>query len=73
MHWQFILITPQTSVTIICGIQPAGVVTMVMKVLHNTCNMCTCNLPVMNALIPWTSGVHIRQIPMPMLQPAIAY
>ena len=27
----FVLITPQTSVTIICGIQPTGVVTMAVK------------------------------------------
>ena len=59
--------------TIICGIQLTGVVTMATEVLHNTCNMCFCDLPDMNALIPWAcgpqaSGIHIRQIPMPMLQ-----
>ena len=40
--------------TITCGIQPTGIVTMAMKVLHNTCNMCTLDLPDMNALIPWS-------------------
>ena len=37
---QFALKTLQTSVTITCGIQPTSVVTMAMKVLRNTCNMC---------------------------------
>ena len=51
-----------------CGIQCTSVVTMAMKVLHNTCNMCTCDLPDMNALIswacsPWALNIHIRQIP----------
>ena len=60
--------------TITCGIQPTGVVTMAMKVLHNTCNMCICDFPDMNVLIPRACGpqalaIHIRQIPMPMLQP----
>ena len=27
--------------TITCGIQPTNIVTMVMKVLHNSCNMYT--------------------------------
>ena len=54
--------------TITCGIQLTGVVTMAIEVLHNTCNMCFCDLPDMNALIPWAcgpqaSGIHIRQIP----------
>ena len=35
-----VLITPQTSVTITCGIQPTGVVTMAMKVLHITLVTC---------------------------------
>ena len=39
--------------TITCGIQPTGVVTMAMKVLHNSCNMYICDMPDMNALIPW--------------------
>ena len=47
---QFILITPQTSVTITCGIQATGVITMAMKVLHNSCNMCIFDLPDMYAL-----------------------
>ena len=34
------LATRQISVTINCGIQPTSVVTMAMKVLHNTCTMC---------------------------------
>ena len=59
-------ITPQTSVTITCGIQPTGVITMAMKVLHNTCNMCICDLPDMDALNPqaYISGKSL----MPMLQ-----
>ena len=28
-----------------CGIQPTGVVTMGMEVLHNNCDMCTLDLP----------------------------
>ena len=68
MHEQFVLIIPQTSVTITCGIQPIDVVTMAMKVLHNTCNMCIFDLPDMKALIsqaysPWALGIHNRQIP----------
>ena len=40
--------------TITCRIQPTGVVTMALKVLHNICNMhmCSCDLPDMYALIP---------------------
>ena len=63
MHYQFVLITSQTSVTITCGIYPTGIVTMAMKFLHNICNMCIHDLPNMNALIPWALGIHIRQIP----------
>ena len=52
-HWKFIntRITPRT---ISCGIQHTGVVTMVMEVLHNGCNMCIYNhdLPDMYALRP---------------------
>ena len=42
-----------------------SVVTMVMKVLHNTCNTRICGLPDMNALIHLDSalGIPIRQIP----------
>ena len=65
MHLVFVIITPQTNVTITCGIQPTGVVTMEMKVFHNTCNMCIHDLPDMNALIPWALGMHIRQPLMP--------
>ena len=60
---------PTNSVTITCSIQPTGVVTMAIKVLHNTCNMCIRDLPDINALIPWAcgpqpvSGIHMRQIP----------
>ena len=32
------------------GIQSTGVVTTAIKVLHNTCNMYTCDLPDMYAL-----------------------
>ena len=54
--------------TVTCGIQPTSVVTMAMKVLHDTCNMCICDLPNMNVLIPWACGpqassIHIRKIP----------
>ena len=45
------------------NIQPTGAPTVAMKVLHNTLNMCMCDLPDMNALISWASGMHIRQIP----------
>ena len=55
-------------VTITCGIQPTGVVTMAIMVVHNTCNLCICDLPDINVIIPWAcspqaSGIHIRQIP----------
>ena len=69
MQQQFILITSQTSVTITCGIQMIGDVTMATKCyINNTCNMCIRDLPDMNALIPracgpWALGIHIRQIP----------
>ena len=49
--------------TITCGIQPTDVVTIAVKVLHNTCNMFIHDLPDMIALIPRASGIHIRQIP----------
>ena len=39
--------------TITCGSQPTGVVTMAMKVTYNTCNMCICDLPDMHALRLW--------------------
>ena len=35
--------------TIACGIQPTSVVTMAKKVLHNTCNTCSHDLPDVNA------------------------
>ena len=56
MHYQFVLITPQTSVTITCGIQP----TVAAEVLHNVCNMCICDLPDTNALIPRLWYLQIR-------------
>ena len=37
---------------ITCDIQYANVVTMAMKVLHNTYNTCICDLPDMHALSP---------------------
>ena len=63
MHLVFVIITPQTNVTITCGIQPTGVVTMEMKVFHNTCNMCIHDLSDINALIPQALVIHIRQTP----------
>ena len=36
--------------TITCGIQPTNVVTVIMKVLHNGCNMCTLDLTDVYAL-----------------------
>ena len=42
--------------TITCGIQPNGVITMTMKVLHNNCKMCNHDLPDMNALEPVALG-----------------
>ena len=42
--------------TITSGIQPTGVVTMAMEMLNNTCNMCICDLPDMNDLIPQALG-----------------
>ena len=41
-------ITPHINVTITCSIQPTSV-TIAMEVLHNSCNMCTCDLPDMHA------------------------
>ena len=37
--------TTSNGVTSTCGIQPTSIVTMVMKVLHNIYNMCSCDLP----------------------------
>ena len=34
------LITTQTSVMITQCIQPTSIITMAMKVFHNTCNIC---------------------------------
>ena len=50
MHKQFVLINPQINVTIACGIQPTGVVTMTMEVLNNICNMCIHDLPDLHVL-----------------------
>ena len=44
---------------ITCTFQSTGVVTMVMEVLHNSCNMCTCDLPD-NVVI--ALGMNVRQI-----------
>ena len=54
--------------TITCGIQTTGVVTMGTKVIHNTCNMAICDLPDMYAQSSratglMAEGIHIRQIP----------
>ena len=38
------------SVTITFGIQSTNVVTITMKVLHNSCNMCTLDMTDMYAL-----------------------
>ena len=60
--------------TIACGIQPTDVVSMAVKVLHNTCNMYFYDLLDMNALFPQAyapraSGIHISgKSLMPMLQ-----
>ena len=43
-----------------CDNSPTGVVTMAMKVLHNTCNMCIPDLPDMEAIC-MALGIHIRQ------------
>ena len=61
------LLDYNANVTINCSIQPTGVVTMAMKVLHNTCNMCICDLPDMNAFKLW--GYISGKSLMPMLQP----
>ena len=46
--------------TITCGIQPTNVVTMAMKVLHNSCNMCTLDLTDV-CTHPWACGpMHAR-------------
>ena len=36
---------------------------MAMEVLHNSSNMCICDLPDMYALSPWALGIHIMQTP----------
>ena len=43
--------------TLTCSIQPTGVVTMAMKVLHNTRSMCIRDFPDINSQ---ASGIHIR-------------
>ena len=60
MHWQFV--TPQISVTITCGIQPTDVVTVAMEVLHNSCNMCSCDLPDMYPLVPLALDICTYQV-----------
>ena len=49
--------------TVTCGIQSTGVVTMAMEMLRIACNMCIHDLPDMNALLLRAAGIHIRQIP----------
>ena len=39
-----VLITSLVIVTITCGIQTTNVITMVMKMLNNSCNTCTLDL-----------------------------
>ena len=67
-----VLITSQISVTIICYIQPTGVVTMATEVLCNGCNICPHDLPNIYArpvdLRPW-AYIATRQFLMPTLQP----
>ena len=53
--------------TVTCGIQPTSAVTMAIKVLNNTCNMCIHDFPDKNTLITQACGpqaldIHIRQI-----------
>ena len=59
-----LFIIPQISVIITCGIQPTGVVTMDMEVLHNSCDMWTHDLPDMYVLSPQDLGIHISHIPL---------
>ena len=64
--------------TIACGIQPTSVVTMAKKVLHNTCNTCSHDLPDVNAssLGPVAFGLQAYisgKFPMPILQSLHAY
>ena len=47
--------------TIICGIQSIGVVTIAMKVLHNSSNMCIHDLR--DNYVYTVALRHIRQIP----------
>ena len=53
---------PINNVTIICGIQPIGVVTMAMKVLHNTFNMWFHDLPDMYVKEPeiYSGALHLH-------------
>ena len=70
MHQQFVVITLQTYVTITCGIQPTGVATKGVEVLHNSCNMCICDSPDMYAQSLTATGLRTEyQVnPMHMLQ-----
>ena len=47
--------------TITCGIQ-IGIVTMAMKVLHNSCNKYSCDFPDMYALSAQSLGIPIKQV-----------
>ena len=65
----YVRITPQTSLTITCDIQPTGIATMAIKVLHNTCNMSFCDFPDMYSLNTLVYSpraleyIRIRQMP----------
>ena len=58
--------------TITCGIEPTGVATMAMNVLHNTCNMCIGDLPDMYVCLQplglWPSAYILGKSLMPMVQ-----
>ena len=41
----------QLNCSLLCGIQPTDVVAKAMNVLHNICNMCTCDLNNMYAIV----------------------
>ena len=44
---------------ITCDIQPIGIVTMAMKVLYNSYNMCIHDLPSIYSLIPVLQLLHV--------------
>ena len=74
------LITTQTSVMITQCIQPTSIITMAMKVFHNTCNICIRDLLDKHAEVQMLLTIRIQHTylkpqytyqikPMPMLQP----